>query len=754
MKRIIHKYICLLALALLSQPLHAQTTTFNATGGNQTYNVPSDGLLTITARGGDGGGDLTPPGQPGGSGATVSATYPVRQGDELIVVVGVSGGTTTATRSYSTPIGTVNTGFGGGGGGGSAAIIKRGGTSTLLLVAGGGGGSDGIDGTKPGGGAVSGEDPVFGRGSNQGGGFNQGFLNSFGGGGPGTLNGGGAGGGTLGGFGFGGGGSGSNSITLITATNETFVSKSAGGGGGYRGGSANFASGGVPPDPSYAANGGSSFLQTDGFSPTNITRNDGVTGGGSNANGSVVLNLVSAPPVAFTTPSVTNVLCAGSSTGIISVTASGGVGGYSYTLTPGNVTNSTGNFTGLTAGNYAIAINDASNGSANTGNISVNEPTAIVFGQPTVTNVDCNGNSTGAISITASGGTPGYTYTLSPGGSTNSTGSFTGLAAGNYTIGVTDANGCPANSGTVIVSEPAVLSLLAPTVTNVDCNGSSTGAISITASGGTPGYTYTLSPGGSTNNTGSFTGLAAGNYTIGVTDANGCTANSGNITVNEPPVLSLSTSGNTSVIFGFGSNCTTLTGSASGGTAPYSYAWSSGGTNASEQVCPGPASETYTVTATDNNGCQAPAQVTVNVQDVRCGNRNQNVTICYYGVTQCVSEKIASRYLKLGATIGGCGTGNARIGVEESNLPLQLSLKAYPNPVQDAVMVEVLSPNAGQGTFEVLDLTGRVRQSRTENLVEGLNEVEFRLGSLPTGIYLIKAVDALNNKGVVRVSKQ
>ncbi|GHB58249.1 hypothetical protein GCM10007390_09670 [Persicitalea jodogahamensis] len=142
-------------------------------------------------------------------------------------------------------------------------------------------------------------------------------------------------------------------------------------------------------------------------------------------------------------------------------------------------------------------------------------------------------------------------------------------------------------------------------------------------------------------------------------------------------------------------------------------------------------------------------------QDVRCGNKNQNMLICYYGVTQCVSEKIAQRYLKLGATLGGCGTGRARIGVAESDkLPLQLALKAFPNPVQDAMTLEVLAPSAGPATFEVLDLTGRTRQSRSENLVEGLNEVGFRLGTLPTGMYLIRAVDALNRQGVVKVSKE
>ncbi len=219
--------------------------------------------------------------------------------------------------------------------------------------------------------------------------------------------------------------------------------------------------------------------------------------------------------------------------------------------------------------------------------------------------------------------------------------------------------------------------------------------------------------------------------------------------------ISITFSGPTIVARGYGSGCTTLTAMASGGTAPYTYAWSSGGAEASETFCP-ETTTTYTVTATDDNGCTSePTEVTVTVQDVRCGRKMNKVEICYYGVTQCVSQKIAKRYLWLGAKLGSCGRSAARIGVAEADkVPLKLSLKAYPNPVRDAVTVEVLSPSTGRGTFEVLDMSGVARQTRTKYLQKGLNEVVFRLGSLPAGVYLIRGVDALNRQGVVRVSRQ
>ncbi len=249
----------------------------------------------------------------------------------------------------------------------------------------------------------------------------------------------------------------------------------------------------------------------------------------------------------------------------------------------------------------------------------------------------------------------------------------------------------------------------------------------------------------------------AGTYSVLISnDVSTLRSSSLELTVN--PLPTVDAGPDQSVILGFGganSNCTDLTATASGGTSPYIYAWNNGaGSTATVNVCP-EETTTYEVTVTDGNGCQATDKVTVEVQDVRCGPGNKYVTICYYGVTQCVREKIAKRYLKIGATLGSCGSGNARLGIPEGDeRPLQLTLKAYPNPVRDAVTVEILSTTAGPGTFEVLDMQGRARQTRKQDLQEGLNEVEFRLGSLPTGIYLIRAQDALNRQGTVKISKQ
>lgn len=138
-----------------------------------------------------------------------------------------------------------------------------------------------------------------------------------------------------------------------------------------------------------------------------------------------------------------------------------------------------------------------------------------------------------------------------------------------------------------------------------------------------------------------------------------------------------------------------------------------------------------------------------------CGNGG--VKVCFYGREICIAQYLLPTYLRLGAKLGGCDAGNnTRIGyeAETNDLSFRLFLQAYPNPVQDEVMLEVLAPQSGQATFQVLDLTGKTHQSRSESLTEGLNEVAFRLGKLPAGIYLIQAIDSQGKQAAVRVNKE
>jgi hypothetical protein len=111
-----------------------------------------------------------------------------------------------------------------------------------------------------------------------------------------------------------------------------------------------------------------------------------------------------------------------------------------------------------------------------------------------------------------------------------------------------------------------------------------------------------------------------------------------------------------SVVYGYGSNCTELAGIANGGVGPYTYSWSPGGSTPDEattEVCPS-TTTTYTLTVTDANGCSRTDDVTVFVNDVRCGNNLDKVIVCHKGKAICIFAGDVPSHLAHGDFLGNC----------------------------------------------------------------------------------------------------
>lgn len=329
---------------------------------------------------------------------------------------------------------------------------------------------------------------------------------------------------------------------------------------------------------------------------------------------------VTQPPALANGGSSTSLACNGICTGVASVSPSGGISPYTYLWSPGGATTS--GISNLCAGSYTCLITDA-NGCTNNYTTTISEPPALTS-TITGTNLSCFSSSDGSVTITAGGGVPGYTYSWSPGGCTTS--SCTGLTAGSYTVILTDANGC-ALTNTITLTQPTALST-APGVTNVLCNGQCNGSASVNPSGGTAPYTYLWSPGGCTTDT--CNSLCAGTYTVTVTDANNC-ATTVTVAVTEPPTLMV-TPTKTDVVCPGLCNGTADAG-ASGGTAPYTYSWSTGATTSSiSGLCAPPLHPTgiYTVLVTDANGCTGTGTVTINMPSpLLTGAQVVNNVSCY-----------------------------------------------------------------------------------------------------------------------------
>ncbi|MEM7039296.1 MAG: SprB repeat-containing protein, partial [Bacteroidota bacterium] len=202
----------------------------------------------------------------------------------------------------------------------------------------------------------------------------------------------------------------------------------------------------------------------------------------------------------------------------------------------------------------------------------------------TKTDITCFGDSNGTATAMPQGGAGPFTYQWSPYGGMNAT--ATNLGPGTFTVVVTDSTGC-AISQTVDIIEPPQLTTSGAT-TDVLCNGGSTGSATVTANGGTPGYTYAWSPFGGTNAT--ATGLTAGPYSVIVSDSNNC-MDTLNVMINEPPAITISTS-SIPVACNGGSNGIAIA-SASGGTGTLTYLWLPA--NIANDTATGLSPGTYTV---------------------------------------------------------------------------------------------------------------------------------------------------------------
>ncbi|MDR6514402.1 aminopeptidase-like protein [Chryseobacterium camelliae] len=457
---------------------------------------------------------------------------------------------------------------------------------------------------------------------------------------------------------------------------------------------------------------------------------------------------------------VTNVACNGASNGSINLTPAGGTAPYTFNWGGGVTTEDR---TGLAAGTYTVIITDA-NGCTATVNATVTQPASAVSGTTVVTNVACNGASNGSINLTPAGGTAPYTFNWGGGITTEDR---TGLAAGTYTVTITDANGCTATVNAT-VTQPASAVSGTTVVTNVACNGASNGSINLTPAGGTAPYTFNWGGGVTTEDR---IGLAAGTYTVVITDANGCTATV-NATVTQPTALSGTVTQTNIACNGGSTGSATIT--VTGGTAPYTYSWSpSGGTTATAS---GLAAGIYTVVVTDSKGCTLTRTVTITQSGpvaAPTGAATQNFTsgstlsalvvtgqnIKWYASASDAANHTGSLPITTvlvnnttyyaTQTVGSCESSaslavlaiNNTLGVD--NALSKSKLQIYPNPVRDILNI------SGQETISKVIITAADGRRVTEVKLQA-NERSVDVRELPQGMYLIQI---FTGNGIVHTFK-
>lgn len=372
--------------------------------------------------------------------------------------------------------------------------------------------------------------------------------------------------------------------------------------------------GGATPYTTAISGGGTSGSLASGTYSVTVTDANGCTAtqGGINVGAStnITVSASSTPNSSCATPN-----------GTATAAVSGGVGVATYIWSNGATGAS---LTGLTAGTYSVTATQGgcTATASTTVNSSANAPSINLVS----TTPNTCGAGNGGATVSASGGTGTITLVWSNG--TNGT-SISNVVGGTYTVTATDANSCTASLPVTIANQPAPAATA--TATNTSC-GLNNGAIDVSIVGGTGTLTYTWT--GSSATTQDLSGLAAGSYTVTVSDANNCTAVAS-------ATIASSTSASVSVM-GSATTCGLNNGSAMampGGTAPFTYNWSNGATSQNvANLAPGD----YSVTATDAGGCTAAstnftvdgstgAAASASATETDCGVSTGSVTVTATG---------------------------------------------------------------------------------------------------------------------------
>jgi gliding motility-associated-like protein len=263
-----------------------------------------------------------------------------------------------------------------------------------------------------------------------------------------------------------------------------------------------------------------------------------------------------------------------------------------------NSTNLNPQFTGLRAGTYSVVVTDANGGRKIVAGLVVTEPSDIVI-TPTITEITCYGANNASIRLNVTGGTGPYQANWS----NLATGFFqNNLAAGNYTITITDANGCT-KPITIAIAEAPIFTIN-PVVTNISCFGTNNGSINLNLIGGIAPVTVTWNDGSSAGTV--RNNLGPGTYTVAISDGTPCYINRTFIIVEPQPLALSATVQNALDCFNASSGALNLV--VAGGTPPYTYAWSNGATTEDLTAI---TNGSYAVVVTDSNGCTKTASYTV-----------------------------------------------------------------------------------------------------------------------------------------------
>lgn len=333
----------------------------------------------------------------------------------------------------------------------------------------------------------------------------------------------------------------------------------------------------------------------------------------SDANGcqtnSLSVTILADPVLLVEANQITAAGCAGAADGTATIIASGGTAPYSYAWDD-PLAQTMATASGLDAGDYTITVTDAK-GCTEMLTVTVPERAALAVSETYSSFPACYGDANGSLGILASGGTGAYTYTWSTGATGEQVNS---IAAGDYTVTITDANtGCSIEQA-LSLTQPTVLQIASTQATQPACEGDCNGSLNVSATGGTGAYTYAWTS-GSTSATAS--GLCAGDYSVTITDANNCMVST-DLSLSDPAAISLNAWSTT--LPDCSDDCNgSMSITVDNATSPVLFLWDNGAFGSrANNLCAGE----YQVAVLDANGCEAsfsntlPAYPALQINDI------------------------------------------------------------------------------------------------------------------------------------------
>ena len=491
----------------------------------------------------------------------------------------------------------------------------------------------------------------------------------------------------------------------------------------------------------YLWNTGASFQTINDLSPGTYTviatALNGCTG-----TASIVITLISnGVEISATTTPATCTANNGTATASVINSTSGGSAGVSYVWNNGGMSPS---ISGLSAGTYSVMVTDL-NGCTGSGSATVGQNVVLLGVSTSSTAESCAGND-GTASALVSGATGTVTYLWSTG---DMTANISGLSAGNYTVNVSDENGCLGSANVTVGSDVITLNVSA-NATDATCNASD-GAASASVSNGQAPFIYAWSNGA---NSPSISGLLPNIYTINVTDANGCVGSTMTTVDQNNVPLNVNTSATDETCTAMDGTATaSVINSTSGGSAGVSYVWNNGGMSPSIS---GLSAGTYSVMATDLNGCTGSGSATVGQNVVLLGVSTSSTAESCAGNDGTASALVsgatgAVTYLwstgDMTANISGLSAGNYTVNVSDENGCVG---SATVTVGSDFITLNVAT-NTTDATCDGSDGTASATTANGQapfTYVWSNGQTTANISGLPAGTYTVTATDANGCSGI------